>query len=123
MSSDVGSNDWKFGLFGCFGDFRLCCLAVCVPCYVIGKNAEGVGEDCLLYGLLSMLGLNFSPVIRWRLRQAKGIKGSMLKDVLVDACIPCCALIQEGREIGWNTREKIADIGTARAVEPEVERE
>jgi len=103
--------DWKFGLFGCFGDIKLCLVSYICPCYTMGKNAQGVGEDCLLHGLLSMLGLNFGPVIRWRLRQEKAIAGSMLMDVLVYMLCPCCALVQDAREIGWSLPEDLNSIG------------
>ena len=77
----------------------------------MGKNAEGVGENCLLHGLLTLVGLNFGPVIRWRLRKEKGIAGSMLMDVLVYTLCPCCALVQEAREIGWSLPEQLNEIG------------
>ena len=105
--------DWKFGLFGCFADMKLCLLTYICPCYTMGKNAEGVGEDCLLHGLLSLLGLNFGPVVRWRLRESKGIAGSMLMDVLVYMVCPCCALIQEAREMGWSLPDELNSIGRA----------
>ena len=111
MGSQQGSNEWKNSPFGCLSDKRLCILTFFVPCYTIGKNAEGLGEDCLLHGLLSMLGLNFSPVMRWRLRQEKNIKGSMLMDVLMHTVLPCCAMIQDAKEIGWGMPEEIANIG------------
>jgi len=101
---------WKYGLFGCFGDHKLCLLTFICPCYTMGKNAEGVGENCLLHGLLSLLGLNFGPIVRWRLRQEKSIAGSMLLDVLVYALCPCCALIQEARQIGWVLPEELDNI-------------
>ena len=104
-------SDWKFGLFGCFTDLKLCLLTYICPCYTMGKNAEGVGESCLLHGLLSLLGLNFGPVIRWRLRKEKAIAGSMLMDVLVYTLCPCCALVQEAREIGWSLPEQLNNIG------------
>jgi len=104
-------SDWKFGLFGCFADLKLCLLTYICPCYTMGKNAEGVGENCLLHGLLTMFGLNFGPVIRWRLRKDRSIAGSMLMDVLVYTLCPCCALVQEARELGWSLPEQLDSIG------------
>ena len=103
--------DFKHGILGCFSDFRLCCLTFCVPCYTLGKNAESLGEDCLLHGLLYCIGLNFGPVVRWRMRQERGLQGSMLLDVLVHTVLPCCALIQEAKEIGWNLPEAVQKVG------------
>ena len=105
--------DWKFGLFGCFDDPKLCVVTFLVPCYAIGKNAQALGEDCILHGLLFALGLNFGPVIRHRTRQKKDIAGSMLLDVLVYAVCPCCAIIQEARENGWGLPKTLNDIGRA----------
>ena len=107
----TAGSDWKSGLFGCFADARLCLLTYLLPCYTVGKNAEGVGENCLLHGLLALLGLNFGPVIRWRLRQERGIEGSMLMDVLAHMMCPWCAMVQEAREIGWSVPEQLDTVG------------
>lgn len=103
--------DWKFGLFGCLGDSKLCILTFLVPCYTVGKNAESFGEDCLIHGLLFALGLNFGSILRWRLREKHGIAGTMLLDVLTQTVCPCCALVQEARQVGWNMPKDFNDIG------------
>lgn len=36
-------NDWQYGLFGCFGDCRLCLITFLVPCYTIGEWEGGGG--------------------------------------------------------------------------------
>lgn len=109
IANTQGSAEWKFGLFGCFADTKLCILTFLAPCYVVGKNAEGVGEECLLHGLLACVGAQFGPVIRWRIRQDRNIKGSMLMDGLVYAVCPPCALIQDAREINWAMPEEITN--------------
>jgi len=93
--------EWENGLFGCFGDFKICLVSFLVPCYAEGKNAEALGEDCMLVGLLGCIGIPFGPIIRWRIRQQKGIKGSMIMDTLLWMFCPCCALAQESQEVGW----------------------
>ena len=108
------SKQFQHGIFGCFSDTRLCLLTFCVPCYTIGKNAEYLGEDCLLIGLLAALGLPFGPVVRWRLRQQKDLEGSMIVDSLLYMILPCCALIQEAKEIGWSLPEEIQNAGKKR---------
>ncbi len=108
-------SEFKSGLFGCFEDPRLCIMTFCIPCYTAGKNAsEGLGEDCLLVGLLACLGLQFGPVMRWRLRQDRGLQGSMITDVLIHMLLPCCGLIQEAKEIGWGLPEEIQNAGKKR---------
>ena len=111
LEQTQGSAEWKHGLFGCFQDKKLCVLACCVPCFVVGKNAEGLGEDCMLHGLLACVGLQFGPLIRWRLRQDKNIKGSMLMDVLAHGVCPCCALVQDAREIAWDMPQELSNPG------------
>lgn len=117
------SNQYKFGLFGCFGDFKLCIMSFCAPCYVVGKNAEHFGEDCMLHGLLTMVGIGFGPVLRWRLRQQKDLEGSMMMDALLYGFCPCCTLIQDAREIGWALPESIDKIGKKDGATEEMTRE
>ena len=55
-------------------------LSFFCPCYVIGKNAEAVGESCCLYCCLSFVPfINFwcSVAIRGRIRAQKGIDVSV----------------------------------------------
>lgn len=92
--------EWGNGLFGCFADPKLCIITFLAPCYTMGKNAEHFGEDCMLVGLLSCVGIyGFGPVLRWRLRQEKNLEGTMLLDVILQGFCTCCALVQEAREI------------------------
>lgn len=105
------SNQYKNGIFGCFGDFRLCLITFFAPCYTMGKNAEHFGEDCMLHGLLTAVGFQFGPTLRWRLRQEKNLEGSMIMDYLFYMCLPCCAAIQDAREIGWGLPEAVANVG------------
>ena len=71
-----------------------------VPCYTFGKNAEQLGESCVMYGLsllVPILNLWCRTQIRGKIREQKGIEGSCIKDLLcVMFCDPC-ALIQEAR--------------------------
>ncbi len=101
------------GIFSCFSDYRLCLLSFCLPCYTVGKNAEHLGDDCLLHGLLTAIGFGFGPLLRWRLRQEKDIEGSMVMDVLVYIVVPCCALIQEAKEIGWALPKSVVKAGNS----------
>jgi len=94
--------DWQNGLCGCFNDCGLCIISIIVPCYTFGKNAEALGESCLMCGLASLFGLPlviFGALHRQKLRDLKGIDGSMLGDVVAYLCCPLCAMIQMGQEI------------------------
>jgi len=92
---------WTNELFGCFSDIKLCIGTFICPCYTMAKNAQHFGEDWMVVGFLTCLGLGnlFGPTLRWRLRQEKKIKGSMFMDAAVHTCLPCCAIIQENKEI------------------------
>ncbi|ELU11499.1 hypothetical protein CAPTEDRAFT_221615 [Capitella teleta] len=103
-------SEWQSTIFSCFSDPKLCVFVFCFPPYAYGKSAEAVGEDCVLHGLLA--GMGFAPITRWRIRKARNIEGTMLSDVLCHCALPCCALIQEAKETGWNVPESLAVIGT-----------
>lgn len=92
--------EWKNGMFGCFGDFKVCILTFCVPAYTVGKTSQYLGENCALMGVLYCAGFGaVAPINRWRLRERLGIQGSMLEDVIYSTVCPCCAIVQEAREI------------------------
>ncbi len=104
------------GLFGCFDDPRLCVVTFFVPCYTMGRNAEDLGEDCMLIGLLACVGINMSPIVRNRLRAKYDLEGSMLTDTLLHMFLPCCALTQEARHIqsaGAAPGRQFSDIADA----------
>jgi len=97
------SGEWQHGLFGCFDNFTVCIISWLVPCYQFGKNAEAVGESCLMCGLgmiVPILNLILGAKIRGKIRDSKGIQGSFVGDLLLWFCCPLCALVQEGQEVG-----------------------
>ncbi|BFZ17038.1 hypothetical protein BsWGS_20077 [Bradybaena similaris] len=93
---------FKHGLCGCFDNIGLCIVTYFVPCYTYGKNAESVGENCLLCGLVYFIhpiNLIFHTITRGKIREQRNIEGSVLKDFLTVAFCMCCALIQEAQEL------------------------
>jgi len=94
-------SDWKHGMFGCFDDCGTCLLTYFLPCYVFGKNAEAVGESCCLCCIASLTPARWCchVVIRGKIRERRGIAGSVVSDFLMAVCCPCCALIQEAQEV------------------------
>ena len=54
-------------------------LSFFVPCYQFGKNAEAVGHNCIVCGLLclffgcGLIGLVARDNVRYRIREQKGI--------------------------------------------------
>ena len=67
------AKQWSHGLFGCFDD---------CPCYTAGKNAEAVGESCVLCGL-PLVDLFSIAQIRSKIREQKGIDGTFVNDLIV----------------------------------------
>ena len=101
--------EWHQGLFGCFSNIGICIMSFFVPCYVHGKNAEAVGDDCLLCGLST-----FVPLLNWytltvtrgKVRDQRGIPGEILNDALVSFCCAPCTLAQESGEMRVAAVEK-----------------
>lgn len=95
--------EWQHGLFGCFDNFTVCIITYFAPCYTAGKNAEAVGESCVLCGLVLLVpiaNIIFPATIRGKIREQKGIEGSLLTDILLHFCCTPCALCQEAQETG-----------------------
>ena len=96
------SAQWKNGICGCFGNCGMCIVTWFVPCYTLGKTAEAVGENCLLCGLLLFVPLAniVAPIlVRGKVREAKGIAGSIVGDFCVHLFCGPCALCQEYQEM------------------------
>ena len=73
-------------------------IAFFCSCYTFGKNAEQLGESCVMYALsqfVPLLNLWCRTQVRGRIREQKSIKGTSLEDLLmVYFCAPC-SLVQE----------------------------
>jgi len=98
-----GAGEWSHGLCGCFDNCGVCIVTYFLPCYTMGKNAEAVGESCVLYGLaffVPILDIFCAASIRGKIRDSKGIEGSFIGDLLAHFCCPLCALTQDAQEVG-----------------------
>lgn len=96
------SAEWQHGLFGCFDNIGLCVISYFVPCYQFGKNAEAVGESCVVCGialLVPIANIIAAMKIRGKIREQKGIAGSTFNDLLLICCCPLCTLVQEAQEV------------------------
>ena len=87
-------------MFSSLNDIPLCLTGYFAPsrCYVFGKKAEVVGDDCLLCGFgtfVPLANLGFMTQIRGRVREQKGIDGIFVEDLLLTCCCGLCALLQE----------------------------
>ena len=104
-----GVREFSYGLCGCLGDFRLCCMSFWCPCFQVGKNAAYFGEDqntaCLMH---ACFGCPYELLVRNRLRQLRGIEGSMTKDLLLGLMCGFCVLVQDAREIEESKKSGLA---------------
>ena len=107
------NNIWRYGLFSCFDDVGDCLLALCCPCVTFGLNMRdscypgywcdgdcGVFSACLAYIFCETYarcawGLSTRP----KIRRDHGIQGSRVLDCLAVTLCPCCALVQERRQL------------------------
>lgn len=96
------SGEYQQGLFGCFGNCKVCICTICCPCYVYGKVAEKVGDSCLICGcvfFLPIADLVCRCMTRQKVREQKGIPGSAVSDFLVSWCCFPCSLCQDANEV------------------------
>ena len=102
-----GAADFRYGLFKCCETKKLCLFTACCPCYTNGKTAESLGLDfyvcCIGYFFCDCL---VSALVRRKVRQSKRIDGRLRDDCLIHCLCPCCALVQDNREIGGNAMQK-----------------
>ncbi|XP_062574724.1 uncharacterized protein LOC134236545 isoform X4 [Saccostrea cucullata] len=95
--------EFSNGLCGCFNNCTLCLITYVAPCYTAGKNAEAVGDSCimvaLIYAIFPAVGAYFAAKARGKIRDQKGIEGSFGGDCLVHLFCPLCALVQDAQEI------------------------
>ena len=105
--------EFQHGLFGCFDNCGLCLISWIAPCYTVGKTAEAVGDDCLLCGVGYIFGgCIVGGIIREKVRNQKGIPGSLVGDLCVHMCCPLCAIVQDNIEVvpGGSAGESIARV-------------
>jgi len=90
--------DWSTGLFGCFADPGSFCLAMCGWPFLVGKNAEAIGEDGTLWAL-SAWSCCTNSLLRNQIRKKQGIEGRFAFDFLIHFFCGCCAIAQEARHL------------------------
>jgi Cys-rich protein (TIGR01571 family) len=97
------SSEYQHSLFGCFENCYVCCCAIWCPCIVAGRIAEKIGDSCCCCGLIACVPIaNFicRACQRQKVREQKGISGSIICDCLAAWCCYACTLCQDGMEVG-----------------------
>ncbi|XP_063723533.1 cornifelin homolog A-like [Symsagittifera roscoffensis] len=96
--------EWNYSLFSCFGNIKVCLMGYFIPCYLEGKIAESLGESCIMHGcvwlILPITNWYCPAVIRGKVRESKGIEGSLIMDILMICFCGACAICQEYNEMG-----------------------
>ncbi|XP_065674898.1 cornifelin homolog A-like [Hydra vulgaris] len=98
--------DFKHSIFSCCNDIGLTLITCCAPSIIAGKNAEHVGDNCLIYGCIggTLTGVYLRAMTREKIRKKYMIQGSLCKDLLCHMFCFHCALIQEALLIRSNEK-------------------
>ena len=104
--------DFKYGLFGCFGDIKISLVTWCLPCFSFGRVAAHVNHKdfgfggCLPCGaalFIPLYGCYASYMVRKASRDKAGASPmfnfwpEFIVDIFTGICCGCCATIQEAR--------------------------
>lgn len=94
VSDNQKMGEFSNGLCGCFNNCTLCLITYVAPCYTAGKNAEAVGDSCMmvgaLYAIFPIVGIYFAAKTREKVREQKGIDVSFLAIIAkTSACFIC----------------------------------
>lgn len=106
--------EWKSGICGCFDNIGLCIFTYILPCWTFGKTAEAVGDDCLLCGIalfVPLVDIVALVTTRQKVRENKGIEGSIIGDLLCFCCCSICALMQMAQEM-----EVVSPLGAGESI-------
>ncbi|OWF36561.1 protein PLANT CADMIUM RESISTANCE 3-like isoform X3 [Mizuhopecten yessoensis] len=95
--------EWANGLCGCMSNCTLCLITYIAPCYTAGKNAEAVGDSCIMVAVVWYLfpaaGAYLCAKVRGKIREQHQIEGGFGGDCLVHLFCPICALVQDAQQI------------------------
>ena len=96
------SATWSHGICGCFSDISICLITFFVPCLTAGRNAEHVGESCIvhcLFSLIPLVNIWCHASVRGKIRDKKGIEGTFFNDLILACLCSWCAYAQESLEL------------------------
>ena len=94
-------DEWSVSVFGCFNNIPTCLLGWCVPCILNYLTAEKIGQNGILFFILTIcLPWPTAVLLRIKVRQAKGMRDNLLMDVLCGYCLPGCVYCQMANVTG-----------------------
>jgi len=104
--------DFKYGLFGCFGDIKTCLISYLLPCVTIGRIADHVDfkfagfNGCLPCGAATFIPF-FNCFLAYSIRKMSREKAGaspmfdfwpeVVDDIFTGLFCGCCSTIQEAR--------------------------
>ena len=91
----MAGGEFQHGLFGCFDNCGVCIISYFLPCYVHGRIAEKVGEDCLVCGLTQII-----PIANWIFRTQIRGKVRRPETCKLGTHYPCSPAVLTAREHG-----------------------
>ena len=93
---------WHYNICGCLTRPGMSVQTLIIPCYTAATNGEETGGNfwlhcaaCLVPGVGQFVGAN----VRGRVRERYRISGNYATDLLAHCFVPCCAMIQEKRQM------------------------
>lgn len=96
------TGEWHYSLCGCFTRPGMSLQTFVIPCYTAATNGEDTGGNfwlhcaaCLVPGVGQVVGAK----VRGRVRSRYQINGSFGTDLLAHCLAPCCAMVQEKRQM------------------------
>lgn len=100
------THNYRAGLFDCCQDSRLCCRALfCYPCTRAQAWADVRNQRKTCCHIFS-----HGIFIRSNVRMARGIQQDFASDCCIYLFCPCCALVQDVREIRYLKEEILESV-------------
>ncbi|KAF6839683.1 PLAC8 family protein [Colletotrichum musicola] len=106
------TSEWDSSLMDCCSPCGTCVMAACLSCIVFGKTSErmnnpgqssysGLNSDCCIFTGLGFMGLSwiYIAIKRTGIREQFGIEGSQVGDWCTAIWCPCCAVLQQDKEV------------------------
>ena len=96
------SHDWYYSMCGCLSRPGMSVQTLIIPCYTAATNGEDTGGNFWLHCgacLVPCVGQFVGANVRGRVRERYSISGSYATDLLAHCFVPCCAMVQEKRQI------------------------
>lgn len=108
MGADIpyldGKEEWQTDLMGCCKDPKSCIITCLFPCLQYANNQTAIDESAWLdhfcaYCILSGLPGYIHYSRRQLFKKKYNLKNFYINDYVTTCFFPCCAIIQEAREI------------------------